>query len=415
MLLSVGLARVCFLRDVAVKARKLLGDLVGIFDEFHWQVCRLFLVALRLMGKAPPPPSRVRTVVVIRNCFFGDFVVAIPALRRLRLAFPGARIVFLTATSFAAGWKDRPQEDGVFEIEPGLIDEVVQYRSEDVRSAAARFALGARLACSGQVLTVALCYSADSLLSRLKRVVLCRALDLPHPLGLTGVRTLPAQRWLNRWRCGRVGILHQHTAATACVDEALRHLGTLVVPVVPTATRTKVITNQPRLVGVAPFTKQPVKQWPLDRFADVMRSLTADMNVRFEIYGSRQERDQAMRLDAMLGEAVSKVSLCGELTPLQLRKRIETVDLLLCLDSGPAHIASLVGTPVVAIFSQITLHDFWRPWGPQGHLISVEVPCAACDTRTGECPLDTRACINGVPADIVLQRVRAVLAEGDSA
>jgi ADP-heptose:LPS heptosyltransferase len=265
------------------------------------------------------------------------------------------------------------------------------------------------------VLTVALCYSADSLLSRLKRVVLCRALALPFPLGLTGARTLPAQHWLNRWRVGRGNIAHQQDAATACVDEALRQLGMPAIPTTPVALRSLPVANRACVVGVAPFTKQPVKQWPLERFANVMRSLSGDMNVRFEIYGAAEERDQALQLDGMLGDSVSKVSLCGELTPQQLRKHVENVDLLLCLDSGSAHIASLVGTPVVAIFSQITLHNFWRPWGPQGSLISVDVPCAACDTRTGQCPLGTKACIDGVQADTVAQRVRAVLAAGASA
>jgi len=139
------------------------------------------------------------------------------------------------------------------------------------------------------------------------------------------------------------------------------------------------------------------------------------MNVRFEIYGAPGERDQALQLDGMLGSTVSRVSLCGELTLLQLRKHIERVDVLLCLDSGPAHIASLVGTPVVAIFSQITLPNFWRPWGPQGALISFEVPCAACDTRTGQCPLGTKACIGGIEADTVTQEVRAVLSARSSA
>jgi len=398
-----------------MRSPKLIAGLVSIFDKIHWQVSASLLRAWRLAEKAAPPRAAISTVVVIRNCFFGDFVVAIPALRKLRQAFPSARIVFLTATSFAPGWKDRPQEGGVFQIEPGLIDEVVRYTSEDLRTADARAALGSRLASSGRVLTVALCYSADSLPSRLKRVVLCRALALPFPLGLTGARTLPAQHWLNRWRVGRDNIAHQQAAATACVDEALRQLGMPAIATPSLARPGTPAASRARVVGVAPFTKQPVKQWPLERFAEVMRSLAADMNLRFEIYGAPEERDRALQLDGMLGNSVAKVSLCGELTPLQLREHIENVDLMLCLDSGSAHIASLVGTPVVAIFSQITLHNFWRPWGPQGSLISVDVPCAACDTRTGQCPLGTKACIDGVQADTVAQRVRAVLAAGASA
>lgn len=387
----------------------LLASFVNVFDKIHWFISRSILCGLRGVAKAPPVSNHINVVIVIRNCFFGDFVVCIPALRKIRQAFPKAQIVFMTATSFARGWKDRPQDGGVFQIEPGLIDEVVRYTSEDLRTADARSALRNRLIRSGSMLTIALCYSADSLLSRIKRVVLCRALALPFPMGLTGTRTLPAQHWLSRWRVGRDNIAHQHEAATACVDEVLMQLSMSAIDAPPITPRSRPITNRAFVVGVAPFTKQPVKQWPLERFAEVMRLLANDIKVCFEIYGAPEERDQAVQLYGMLDDSVPRILLCGELTPFQLREHIEDVDLLLCLDSGPAHIASLVGTPVVAIFSQITLHNFWRPWGPQGSLISVDVPCAACDTRTGQCPIGTKACIDGVQTDTVAQRVRAML------
>lgn len=387
--------------------------LVRLVDWFYWAFSIAVLRSVSLVAaRAQAAPD---TVIVLRNCFVGDFVVAIPALRKLRYAFPDARIIFLTATSFSPGWKDKPLDDGVFQIEPGLIDEVVRYTSRDLHTVDSRAALRSRLTGSSRLLTVAICYSADSLLSRLKRVVLCRSLALPFPLGLTGARTLPAQYWLNRWRVGRDNIAHQQEAATACVDEALAQLGLPAIAALPLARRRVPVASRAYVVGVAPFTKQPVKQWPLECFAEVMRSLATDTNLRFEIYGAREERDQAMHLEDMLDSLVARVSLCGELTPLQLRKHIESVDLLLCLDSGPAHIASLVGTPVVAIFSQITLHNFWRPWGPQGALISVDVPCAACNTHTGQCPIGTKACIDGVKPDTVAHRVRAVLAAAPSA
>ena len=94
--------------------------LVRLFDTLHWALSKAVLRGISWFGK--PARATPDTLVVVRNCFVGDFVVAIPALRKLRQAFPRARIVFLTATSFASGWKDKPLDDGVFRIEPGLID-----------------------------------------------------------------------------------------------------------------------------------------------------------------------------------------------------------------------------------------------------------------------------------------------------
>lgn len=392
---------------------KLEFRLVSIFDALHWSFSRGILRSLgRLIIR--PTPSQfgdVRTIFVLRNCFFGDFVVAIPALRRLRRAFPHAEVVFVTASSFAAAWRDRPQADDVFNIEPGLIDRVVRFTAKDLFNAAARALLRTRLAHGAGAVTVALCYPSESLRSRLKRIGLAKALGLPFPLGLTGTPTLPAPHWLNRWRLQRADVEHTSTAALGCVDEALAHwthdIRTIVSAIPPPAAAPQ--RSCQRLIGVAPFTKQAVKQWPLERFSAVMRELASEFDARFEIYGAPEERVQATELNRLLAGAVRAVPLCGELTPLELRKHIESLDLLVCLDSGPAHVASLVGTPVVAVFSQITLHNFWRPWGPGGRLVSAEVPCAACDTRNGLCPLGTKACIDGVTVADVLGQARAAL------
>ena len=386
-----------------------MTNVVRVLDELHWLIARVVLAICKFVfhrSRREAPEA----IVVLRNCFFGDFVVAIPALRELRSAFPFAHIVFLTATSFAPGWRDRPQDTAVFDIEPGLIDEVVRYTSEDLRSPAARAALKARIGIRTGTVSLALCYSADGLRSRLKRVLLCLLLGLPLPLGLTVARTLPAQHLFNRWRVGRSDVVHQYQAALGSVGELLLRSGHKALPWgLLERSATSGQRSAPLLIGVAPFTKQSVKQWPLERFAELMLKISLETGASFEIYGSPDERPLSLELDAQIQGGVTVNSLCGELSPAQLRMRVEAVDLLIGLDSGPMHIASLVGTPVIAIFSQITLPQFWRPWGPNGSLVSIDVSCAQCDTRSGFCPNQTRACIDGITVEAVLQRVRLLL------
>ena len=378
-------------------------------DQCHWRFLQGTLVALKRISLASPKETP-HTIVVLRNCFFGDYVVVIPALRALRSAFPRARIVLLTASSFAAAWRHRPQYNGVFDLEPGLLDQVVHFSNADLRSGVRRAELRAQIGGDASSLSLALCYSATGLFARLQRVVLCRLLGLPFPLGLTGTPTMPAQRVFNRWRVGRPDVPHQYQAALGSVNELLHQYG------LPSATFDLPIQTlhagrgtQSLVIGVAPFTKQPVKQWPLQRFAELMAAVAQETGASFEIYGAPDEQEMAIQLNTMLGGRVMVSSLCGALSPLELRRRLEAVHLLVCLDSGPMHVASLVGTPVVALFSQITLHQFWRPWGPNGTLLSSPVPCAQCDTRNGQCPQGTQACIEGISLDAVLQQVRMAL------
>jgi ADP-heptose:LPS heptosyltransferase len=69
----------------------------------------------------------------------------------------------------------------------------------------------------------------------------------------------------------------------------------------------------------------------------------------------------------------------------------------------------------VAIFSQITLHQFWRPWGPNSILIKNDVSCAVCETRSGDCPDGTKNCINNISVDEVLGKALSLLKRMDGA
>lgn len=387
-----------------------MSALTWVLDKFHWVVSHTLLSIFGLIFRASPAEDP-DTIYVLRNCFFGDFIVAIPALRRLRAAFPNSEIVLLTATSFAPGWRNRPQDDAIFQIEPGLIDRVVRYTGEDLRTPQARAALRGELARPGTAATVALVYAADTLLSRCKRLVLCQALTLPFPHGLTGAHTLPAQTRLNRWRLQRTDIAHQRDAALSSVDELLVATGRQRPPGLALAPALRQARCGPPVIGVAPFSKQPVKQWSVADFARLMVQLHQTTGARFEVYGAPGEAALAAALDEALAGRVPVAALCGHLSPAELRQHIECVDVLVALDSGPMHVASLVNTPVVALFSQITLHAFWRPWGAEGSLLAHDVPCVACNTMNGDCPLQTNACINGIAMDTVLQRVSATLSK----
>jgi ADP-heptose:LPS heptosyltransferase len=69
-------------------------------------------------------------------------------------------------------------------------------------------------------------------------------------------------------------------------------------------------------------------------------------------------------------------------------------------NTGPAHLAAAVGTPVVSLFAPTLPAVRWRPWRVPHELHYVDVPCAGCRAR--ECPVPGHPCLGGVAvADIV--------------
>lgn len=70
-------------------------------------------------------------------------------------------------------------------------------------------------------------------------------------------------------------------------------------------------------------------------------------------------------------------------------------------NTGPAHLAAAVGTPVVSLFSPVVPAERWAPYGvPTVLLGDQRAPCAG--TRARECPVPGHPCLSSVsPADVV--------------
>jgi ADP-heptose:LPS heptosyltransferase len=78
-------------------------------------------------------------------------------------------------------------------------------------------------------------------------------------------------------------------------------------------------------------------------------------------------------------------------------------------NTGPAHLAAAVGTPVVSVFAPVVPARRWRPWGvPVALLGEQDVPCAGCRARV--CPIEGQPCLAPVTVDAVLTAVEQLAA-----
>lgn len=78
-------------------------------------------------------------------------------------------------------------------------------------------------------------------------------------------------------------------------------------------------------------------------------------------------------------------------------------------NTGPAHLAAAVGTPVVSLFAPVVPADRWRPWGVP-HVLLGDQQAACADTRARQCPVPGHPCLAGVTGDDVVAAVSALTA-----
>ena len=73
-------------------------------------------------------------------------------------------------------------------------------------------------------------------------------------------------------------------------------------------------------------------------------------------------------------------------------------------NTGPAHLAAAVGTPVVSLFAPVVPAERWRPWGVPTQLLGdQQADCRL--TRAKDCPVAGHPCLDGIDVDQVVAAV----------
>ena len=172
------------------------------------------------------------------------------------------------------------------------------------------------------------------------------------------------------------------TADREAADAYLRHLG---------------VPDRAFLVGVHSGARMPVRRWGDDRFAEVARRILDDQNVHvlwFIEPGSASKPPSLQRCHTAALDFRSFLAL------------LSRCRLLICNDSGPMHLANLLGVPVVAVFGP--QNPMW--FGPRGAkdrvVIKPEMWCRPCFDY---CIFDQPYCLRAITSGEVMSSVREAL------
>jgi ADP-heptose:LPS heptosyltransferase len=147
-------------------------------------------------------------------------------------------------------------------------------------------------------------------------------------------------------------------------------------------------------VVVHPGASVPARAWAPERNAALVAALAAGGR-RVAVTGAPSERELTA---AVAGDA--GIDLGGRTDFAGLADVLANADCVVVGNTGPAHLAAAVGTPVVSLYAPTVPPVRWRPWRVPHELLYVDVPCAGCRAR--ECPVPGHPCLDGVDvADVV--------------
>jgi ADP-heptose:LPS heptosyltransferase len=125
----------------------------------------------------------------------------------------------------------------------------------------------------------------------------------------------------------------------------------------------------PAYVGIAPGSRQPSKNWPLERFGETARGLMARGVAPVFLLGPQEGGVEAAIAAAAPGAMVLRATPGGGLDELIARAR--RLALLLANDNGVGHLAGAAGVPVVSLFGP-TDPARWAPVAPANVIVRAQ-------------------------------------------
>ncbi|MBP2703066.1 glycosyltransferase family 9 protein [Microbispora sp. RL4-1S] len=163
------------------------------------------------------------------------------------------------------------------------------------------------------------------------------------------------------------------------------------------------LTGPPGYVVVHPGTTAPARAWPPERWIEAVEELI-EAGERVVVTGGLGERD----LTATVG-GPKALDLGGQTTFAELAAVLAGASVVVAANTGPAHLAAAVGTPVVSLFAPVVPAARWAPYGVPSVLLGDQhAPCRG--TRARVCPVAGHPCLSSVRGAQVVEAVRRLAA-----
>jgi ADP-heptose:LPS heptosyltransferase/GT2 family glycosyltransferase len=366
------------------------------------------------------PREAIRRILVLKLDEIGDFVTALPALRRLKLHFPAAELTILVPPasqdlSFLEQAVDRVIPSRIFEgsaatrwrepdaavlaelsrqLRPDRFDLAIDMRRQPetrflLQHTGARWLAGFDTGGRFPWLDIVAGLSGDVARTAKQKHVTEDMLSLVDTVAAAFENPAPARR------------LPPAEARRALADRA--DMAEILAG-----------WQGERIVGIHPAAGAENRQWPAQHFAALIDLLAAEEGMRSLIVGSPEDGAIAQAVLAQAARPDAVRSLVGRTGVGDLPLVLQACDLFVGNNSGPQHLAASLGVATVCIHSGVIDPREWGPMGPLAVSVRREMICSPCYlAHAAECHRDL-ACLRRIEPRQVLQACRMLLRAANS-
>lgn len=161
-------------------------------------------------------------------------------------------------------------------------------------------------------------------------------------------------------------------------------------------------------IGIAPFATHTGKIYPPEKMEKVVELLSGRGNVKIFLFGGGKKEVDI--LSAWEAKYPGTVCVAGKLKMDSELALMSRLDVMVSMDSGNMHLASLTATPVVSIWGATHPYAGFMGWKQkESNAVQLELPCRPCSVYGNKpCHRGDYACLQIAPETITEKILNAI-------
>ncbi len=330
--------------------------------------------------------GRVLRILLVRFSSIGDILLTTPLVRALRRRHPDAHLTFVTKRGMAPLLADNPHLSQVVALEP---DEPLAQLAGHLRGLQPTHGLDLHgsLRSAALRLLVRCRWSGYAKRKLARTLLVATKLDLYRGDVPVAERYFEAARRLDVQPDGGPPEFFLGAAARERVAHWLAE---------------RQLEDAP-IAALAPGAAHATKRWPIAHWQALAERLRG-VGYRLVVLGGPEDRGAAQQLGPLAESAA------GAFTLQETGACLARAKVLISGDTGVMHMATGVGTPVVALFGPTVRAFGFFPYHARATVLAQDLRCRPCSTMgTARCPLGHHRClVDLLPAQVAAAVERLV-------
>ena len=149
-----------------------------------------------------------------------------------------------------------------------------------------------------------------------------------------------------------------------------------------------------------------LRRWPQENYAELIFGLRDRFGIKTVLIGGKEDVSYVEGFIAKIPKKNDIFNLCGKLSIKELVDLFNKSRLLITNDSGPLHIASIVGLPTISFFGPETPY-LYGPLGSDHHVFYEDIFCSPCiniyNAKASNC--NNNICLKSIGPETVMKTI----------